>query len=133
MRVVTVKPSSSGPTGTVVTHSSAFRLVFPVKGCVGRPDDAEAVAEVEREIETTSGATRQRLLNQLASAGVYPVTLAPPVVVEPAPQIVVKAIDVPSVTEEPIVEQKVLETLHAVPEVPQAVEKNLQSKRNRGR
>lgn len=133
MRVVTVKPSSHGPTGTVVTHGSAFRLAFPVKGCVGRPDDAEAVAEVEREIETTSGATRQRLLNQLSAAGVYPVTLTPPVVVEPAPQIVVKAIDVPPAAEEPVAETPVPEQLHAVPEVPQAVEKNLQSKRNRGR
>lgn len=65
-------------TGEAVTHSSAWRLAFPAKGCVGRPADAEAVAAVEADIATTSGQTRERLLAVMLAAGTYPVELPKP-------------------------------------------------------
>jgi hypothetical protein len=129
MRVVLLKDLPSGSAGTVLTHGSAWRLAFPVKGCVGRPHDSEAVDAVAREIETTDGQTKGRLLDVMAQAGTWPVTLETVVTVEPSQEIALAVVE-----PEPVIEDEPPEQLLAVPVVPLAVEqRHNNSKKHRNR
>lgn len=75
MRMVLLKDCGAGKAGETVTHPGAFRLAFPVKHCVARPGDLEAVRAIEQEIETVRGSSKERLLLAMTAAGTWPVNL----------------------------------------------------------
>ena len=83
MKVTLIKDCKLGSSGDELSFPGAFRLAFPVKGCVAVPSDDEAVAAIEQDIATTSGPTRDRLLVAMGAAGTWPVSRVEPVVVVP--------------------------------------------------
>lgn len=129
MRVVTVKTSSYGPSGTVLTHGSAWRLAFPVKGCVAKPDDAETVQLIQREIDTTSGPTKERLLDEMARQGTFPVKLETVVKVEPSAEIALSFTEPVEVVQGPVVEPVAVPTVLEQPEPP----RHIHGRKNRGK
>lgn len=74
MNVILLRDCKYGVSGDVVTHSGAWRLAFPVKGCVGRPGDVETLTAVESELATVTGSDLSRVLSAMTTAGTYPVT-----------------------------------------------------------
>jgi hypothetical protein len=72
MKVKLLTDSKHGPAGKYLTDENAWRLCFPVKGCVAKCVDAEAVAAALGEIETVRGTARDRLMAQMKAAGTVP-------------------------------------------------------------
>ena len=70
MIVELIKDCDRGKAGDQLSGPEIWRLCFPVKGCRARPVDAEAIASVQAEIDTTKGSTRDRLVADMTAAGV---------------------------------------------------------------
>lgn len=78
MEVLLVKACPLGAAGAKVSDPSAWRLCFPVKGCVAKPADLAAVQAVQSDLDTLKGQSLDRALGVMAAAGVWPVELPAP-------------------------------------------------------
>lgn len=72
MKVELVKDDSRGKAGAKLEGASVWRLAFPCKGMVAKPADREAAIAIDRDIHTTTGATRKRLEDAMLVAGTHP-------------------------------------------------------------